>query len=120
MSTEKRISRGNIIILVGGGLHRQCADYRFEPAARQVIKSQEIRLHLFTDSVCTSVSLSSRGQGGAGEESAMRFSGRKTPLTKVNSHDQSLFAGARSTDKYFIRELLPRIATSKLHDEFAA
>lgn len=36
-----------------------------------------------------------------------RSSGEKTPLTKVNSHDQSVFAGAKSTDKKFY----PRTST---------
>lgn len=93
------------------GLHRRCADYRFEPPARQVIKSQDPAALLpgFCLHFVFLIPLSER------EEE--RSSGGKTPLTKVNSHGQSFFAGVKSTDKNFIHELLPRIAT-RFHDKF--
>lgn len=81
------------------GLHRQCADYRFEPLARQVIKSQDPAALLVA--FCLHFSHPPRRRRAA------RSSGEKTPLTKVNSHDPSLFAGARKTPiRNFIHELL--------------
>lgn len=85
------------------GLHQQCADYRFESPARQVIKSQD-------PAAPSSRILSAlRFPYPPGRRWGGQSSGEKTPLTKVNSHDQSLFAGAKSTDRYFIHELLPRV-----------
>lgn len=81
---KKRISRGNIIILACGELWRRCADYRFEDQrrSRQVIKNRDPAALLLG---CLYPSFS------------FLFSrvGVETPLTKVNSHDQPLFAGAR-------------------------